>query len=414
MIIVENNSCGAGQKSMPSKNDDLYSGYRTVAENFLAIARKHTHSSVGGLAVIYDKNEIEAHGNACMLSEVSKEPVWFVEYSRADPDPPVKWVDNVMQVRDQESIWHPIRAAFKYVTQKPWLRIPLKSRTLIVNSILGCLCGGRNKVMGFRAYADFNTELLTSKSGLQIELLETIVNVKLSEIKTILANMGGRGVIKVPYLSGGRGVHTIATDEDMKSFFDSQQSQQYEHYVVQALVEPLAWKSSTSTSAGVGERTKNYHVGTGPDESNNSYVNDIRMLVCAGEKGFQPITMFSRRARIPIAPLETYSSVPGMSSSWEMLGTNLTSKSDHFFMKTTEADRLLVFDTENFSNVNLSMDDLVNGYVQSVLSVIAIDKLCRRLIKPDGEFNKEYFAELNPDSTLLEELHISKNTSATI
>ena len=41
--------------------------------------------------------------------------------------------------------WERVRAAIRYVTQKPWNRIPPITRTLIYNPVLACLAGGRNK-----------------------------------------------------------------------------------------------------------------------------------------------------------------------------------------------------------------------------------------------------------------------------
>lgn len=45
-----------------------------------------------------------------------------------------------------EPVWRSCRAAIRYVTQKPWKRVPPITRTLIFNPVLACLSGGRNKV----------------------------------------------------------------------------------------------------------------------------------------------------------------------------------------------------------------------------------------------------------------------------
>lgn len=44
------------------------------------------------------------------------------------------------------AVWAPVRACLRYVTQRPWNRIPPITRTLIFNPVLACLAGGRNKV----------------------------------------------------------------------------------------------------------------------------------------------------------------------------------------------------------------------------------------------------------------------------
>lgn len=58
--------------------------------------------SLGGLAVVCDKNMMEASGYAATLAEVMKEKVWLVEFYEYDQDPPVKWIDRVMHIRDEK------------------------------------------------------------------------------------------------------------------------------------------------------------------------------------------------------------------------------------------------------------------------------------------------------------------------
>ena len=75
----------------------------------------------------------------------------------------------------------------------------------------------------------------------------------------------------------------------------------------------------------------------------------------------------------------------------------------------------------DFEVLGLSVDDLIDAYVQTILSVIAIDKLCVRIAQPPSErldasssgddrisaqhsFNLSLFAELNPDPVLIREL----------
>lgn len=145
MIVVETNSCPSGQKSMPMvNNDDNEDGYhilmrtsfKTMLEERQACATAPPLPE-GGLAVIFDKNPMEAAGYAAAMADVFKEPVFAAELyvAEKDPDPPVKWIADVMHVRDAQGEWHPIRAAFRYVTQRPWDRIPMSSKTLVLNSV---------------------------------------------------------------------------------------------------------------------------------------------------------------------------------------------------------------------------------------------------------------------------------------
>ncbi|KAJ2325692.1 hypothetical protein GGI00_004964, partial [Coemansia sp. RSA 2681] len=159
MIIIETNSCPSGQKSMPLLQDtDECGGYRGVLRSAFGDLLKSA-SIAGELAVIYDKNHMEASGYAAAMAEESGEHVWLVEYHDTDQDPPVRWTDRVMEIRDAAGTWHAIRACFRYVTQRPWSRIPLSTRTRILNPVIACLAGGRNKMMAARAYEMLNAEL---------------------------------------------------------------------------------------------------------------------------------------------------------------------------------------------------------------------------------------------------------------
>ena len=53
--------------------------------------------------------------------------------------------------------------------------------------------------------------------------------------------------------------------------------------------------------------------------------------------------------------------------------------------------------------IGLSIDGLIDGYIQTVLSSVAIDKMCSVLM-PRKTFDIGLFAKLNQDSRLLAEL----------
>ena len=50
------------------------------------------------------------------------------------------------------------------------------------------------------------------------------------------------------------------------------------------------------------------------------------------------------------------------------------------------------------------MDDLIESYIATVLSVIAIDKMACRLLDSKGRFDMELFSALNPDDVLCAEI----------
>ncbi|KAF9294149.1 hypothetical protein BGZ88_004325 [Linnemannia elongata] len=395
MIIVETNSCPSGQKSMPLLSEsDEHGGYRLVLESAFKDMIETADRSLGGLAVVCDKNMMEASGYASTLAEVMKEKVWLVEFYEYDQDPPVKWVDRVMYIRDEKKEWHSIRACFRYVTQKPWNRFPLYTKTIVMNQTVACLAGGRNKMMAAKAYEFFNAEL--ADSGLHVRVPETINNVTKNEIPLWLDSMGGHAVVKVPYSNAGQGVYTITNKKELQDFMET--PQHYNKYIVQSLVGNASWSSMT-------RHGKFYHVGTIPNKKNNTFVTDLRMMVAGNKQGFRPICIYARRARKPLLRhLEDDLST----TSWEMLGTNLSVKSPTGEW-STEAARLLLMDRKDFNQLGLGVDDMIDAYIQTVLSVIAIDKMCQRLMKdnadgPGQTFDMELFKALNPDSVLWQEV----------
>lgn len=234
-VVVETNSCASGQKSMPppSGEPEGGGGYRELVSKALmpalAAAAASGRLPEGRLAVLYDKNKMEASGYAAALADLAQESVLLVPFhdnevsssssssvevvaasggdaasadafarncsvSTPSPAPAVPYSsssslsfssvvrfteDGVLEVRvdgaacaeevDSDgdgngsgnvlspqasgalntpaaAVWAPVRACLRYVTQRPWNRIPPITRTLIFNPVLACLAGGRNKV----------------------------------------------------------------------------------------------------------------------------------------------------------------------------------------------------------------------------------------------------------------------------
>lgn len=105
MIIVETNSCPSGQKSMPllTESEDEYGGYGMVIDSTFRGMLSKADASLGDLAVVYDKNPMEATGYASVLADLTGERVWMAEYYETDHDPPVKWDNGIMSVRDEST-----------------------------------------------------------------------------------------------------------------------------------------------------------------------------------------------------------------------------------------------------------------------------------------------------------------------
>jgi hypothetical protein len=390
MVIIENNSCPSGQKSMPLFDDTKeQGGYRFLIErSFKPYVRQRRQTVKGGLAVVYDKNPVEASGYAAVMADVFEEPVHYVAFRHSDPDPAVRFgADRIMEVRDAQGQWVSIRAAFRYLTQKPWNRLPTHSRTRIYNPITACLAGGRNKMVAAKAYDIYNSEL--ASYNLKINTPETIWDVSKNEVLLWVQKMGGQAVIKVPYSNAGQGVFTIVTPAELEQFlamdFD------YDQFIVQSLIGNYRW--SSVTRAG-----RLYHVGTIPNTKGNTYVADIRMMVCSTPEGIRPLSVYARRAGAPLTD-----HIESGTDSWAMLGTNLSVKRDDGSWGS-DTNRLLLMDRRDFNKLGLGLDDLIEAYIQTVLSMVAIDKMGETLTNKQGRFRMRLFRSLNDDPALLEEV----------
>lgn len=390
MVLIESNTCASGVKSTPLPNEaENFGSYRIIVENFLNIF-KESDLKLGDLAVIYDQNLMEASGYCSCLADLSNENVWLIQY--LDGSLNVKWVNGVMYVRDENDTWHSIRACVRLVTQQPWKKIPLNSKTIIVNPIITCLAGGRNKNIASYAYKLFNAEQVKNSSNLFIREPYCLINVEKQEIPFLLendSNLNKKAVIKVPYDNCGQGVYTIVNEFELKSFMNK--NHVYEKFVVQSLCGDFNWSSG-----------QYFHLGTLPNKKTDEvFAFDVRMLVRSNENGFSPVSVNFRRARKPLT-----NDLTNIESSWDVLGTNLSSTLSKNIWDTDQ-DRLLVMNDNDFNQLGLSMDDLIESYVQTVLAIIAIDQLCIRLYNDTTEeFNFELFNKLNPDEALLKEIWI--------
>jgi hypothetical protein len=114
---------------------------------------------------------------------------------------------------------------------------------------------------------------------------------------------------------------------------------------------------------------------------------------------YRPLVIYARKAHSPLA-----STLEPDSDSWAMLGTNLSVKKEGDNNWDTETARLMLMDRRDFNSLGLSVDTLIDAFVQTVLSVIAIDKMASNLIREDGSFNADLFTSLNKDEGLFKEL----------
>lgn len=387
MVVIENNSCPSGQKSMPLLDDNKEDGsYRLLVERTFKPLLKKSEKNNGRLALIYDKNFMETSGYAAVIADVMNEEVLLVPFYEGEDQSHVDSSGELIRVK-QNGEWVPIRAAFRYLTQKPWNRLPLHTKTKLLNPIVACLAGGRNKMVAAKAYDFYNAEL--RQFGLKINMPETIWDVSRAEIPLWVAKLGGQAVIKVPYSNAGQGVYTIISQQELDQFMKL--DMEYERFIVQSLIGNYGWSST-------GAQGKFYHVGTIPNAKGETYVTDLRMMVSSTVNGIRPLCTYARRADLPLTD-----HIGTGSDSWSMLGTNLSIKLGENTW-SSDTDRLMLMDRRDFNKLGLGLDDLIEAYIQTVLSTIAIDLMCKQLYSAKGKFKNRLFKSLNDDPTLLKEI----------
>ncbi|MDF1798355.1 MAG: hypothetical protein P1V81_04195 [Planctomycetota bacterium] len=395
-LVVETNSCPSGQKSFPLLDEDLEEGGygRVLKHTFLphikTSLRKAEPDDI--LAVLYDKNEIESSGYAQVLANLTERRTYLIPVPASDPERHIAVRDRWLFAKLPEGERR-VACAWRYVTQKPWTRLPLNLKTPILNPVVACLAGGRNKSTAAKAFEMANGELRAS--GLEIESPETYTNVNREQVPLLVAQLGGKAVVKIPYLNAGQGIFTIVNQEELDLFMES--ASDYDEFVVQQLVGNFRW-SSTS------RRGKLFHIGTVPNSKGQIYAFDLRMMISWQEDQYRPIAMYARRA-----PQALERELGPKTSSWSVLGTNLSRKVSEDTW-TTEPNRLLMMDRKDFGKLGLGIDDLIDAYIQAVLAHRAIDNLAQQLVKRGGGFRTELFRSLNNDASLLREIRVDGPT----
>jgi hypothetical protein len=79
----------------------------------------------------------------------------------------------------------------------------------------------------------------------------------------------------------------------------------------------------------------------------------------------------------------------------------------------TDVDRLVVLSEDDFHCLGITIDGLLDGFLQAVFASIAIDKMATRLWRSNGDatsggpnsFDRELFKSLNDDQVLIDEIY---------
>ncbi len=326
-----------------------------------------TTGHAGSLAVLYDKNPQEVRAYAATLAEMSGRAVHLVPIFSGAVDEVLKFTSGAMQVRGPEG-WVTITAALRYVTDQPWLSLPLRSTSVLLNPLSACLSGGRNKHLASVAYQRF-TETWND-SHLAIRFPSTQSGLTTEQAAAAIASAGHRGIIKTPYGHAGEGVFPIVSADGL-----------------------TRWLAEVDENRGwvVQELIAEDHLTAHAEYGGSARIYDLRLLVAAGSEGFRPIAGFARQARSELAfPLQ-------QKAVRDQLVTNLSYR-DTRGEWATDTSRVVPLDETHFESLMLTLDDLVEAYVQSVMSVVAIDQLATSLSDDRDRFDLAAFHALNDDS----------------
>jgi hypothetical protein len=387
IVLIETNSSPSGQKSMPllEEKEELGGYERLIRNSFLPLVKKlKDRLPKGHFAVIYDKNAVEASGYAATIADITNTKCFLVPFFSKESED-IFFEEGIMYIKYKKKKVA-IKAAFRYVTQKPWDRIPVNTKTLIYNPIIVCLAGGRNKLIASKAYELLNSEY--SKFGLKINLPYTVNDVQKQEIPLWLKRFQGHAVVKVPYLNAGQGVFTITSKEELKKFMQTDFS--YNQFIIQSLIGNSTW--SSKSPAGTF-----FHIGTMPNQKGNIFVADLRLMVMATPTGIVPVAIYARRAA------KALKKSISQDDSWEILGTNLSVKQEDGSW-TSDTNRLMLMDRKDFNKLGLGIDELIEAFVQTVMALIAIDKMSSTLLDNDGKLRKKLFKSLNTDFKFIQEI----------
>jgi hypothetical protein len=93
--------------------------------------------------------------------------------------------------------------------------------------------------------------------------------------------------------------------------------------IVQALIGNKGWCS-------ISQSGRLYHVGTIPNLKGNIYAADLRVMIRSSPQGFFPVATYARQAHLPLAE-----KLDAGTSSWDMLGTNLSFKVISSYLRHT-------------------------------------------------------------------------------
>lgn len=135
------------------------------------------------------------------------------------------------------------------------------------------------------------------------------------------------------------------------------------------------------------------------------YAYSFRIVACNSPTGFKMITICCARAPAPfakngeaaeIAPNALLNKIRTVHEN-DVYITNIGPNPNG-------EERSFYVDDAGMKGMGIGMDDVIDGFMQTVYSIHAIDNMCKKLTMEDGELNMQLLTELNPDPQLLAEV----------
>ncbi len=378
MVLIEINSVPGGLSNTPELKNPVYQKF---AHFFMETLGKTPFASKreGVLAVLSHGQRMDPLGIAQAIARKAKEPVHLITHEKDKPLHQQPWrVDassGGLFIQTKDALWHKVRGAVSLLgPSSMFASQPLSvSQGVLIDPPMVHRAGGVEKARANEAYRAFNMEALHSQKAGSNPLIRTPKTYQVSreEVHALVNEMGSSAVVKLPDGNGGDGIWMLRHERDMAKFLketeESATSTPSQKYIVQELILPMPWASLSKKPAD------RYNRGTVPDRQNmKRYVYDMRMLVAPLNGVWRPLGLLGRQAPTPIPTPDTISDKTSPQTIWNVLGTNLSRKSPQGWFFREQG--LMVFDKKGYTPTGLTLDDLVEGYFQSIFAMQAIDK----------------------------------------
>jgi hypothetical protein len=238
-----------------------------------------------------------------------------------------------------------VTGGIRYLHDSPWDYLPARVKGTFINSIDIDLKGGRDKLVAENAFSRFACKVATPQSY-QVD--------SWAEIKELFREKQIPLVVKKRHLNSGVGIYFLLDEEQ-----DFSEELEVEDFplVVQEMIPPVELPACPCFQEGVNVEGK-------------TYAYDLRIVLGSFSSGFKPMMMYARRGR---RPLDDFSKSQDAQVLDDIFKVNIAKKNevgDFVF----ESERLILPTAKEWSQLNLSKEECLAAFAESVLAVAAVDR----------------------------------------